>query len=268
MVNMGKVKRSVFSIVCVGSLIFGSVVPAGAEELADSGATHQVAQAIETLETLEGVGLIERAQNVDPIVVSDGDSAELKAGSFGLKSDAEYVEEIQGRIVAVSDRHNVVYESLDEGDSRAVIQISSPDSPKEYSFELTGEYADLVKRGDGGIDALDADGHTIFSVDAPWAYDADGDAVPTHFEIDGKTIVQVVEHNDSFDYGIVADPTLREHIKKVVGGCLGISTDATSFWGGVIEQITRWDKAVKFVVRRIGVLGAVSCMGGIVWQYI
>lgn len=61
---------------------------------------------------------------------------------------------------------------------------------------------------------------------------------------------------------------IPQEIKDVVGACLGISAGATGLWAGIAEQVGSWDKAVKFVVRRVGVVAAVSCMGGIVWHYI
>lgn len=61
---------------------------------------------------------------------------------------------------------------------------------------------------------------------------------------------------------------IPQEIKDVVGACLGISAGASGLWAGIAEQVSSWDKAVKFVVRRVGVVAAVSCMGGIVWHYI
>jgi len=55
--------------------------------------------------------------------------------------------------------------------------------------------------------ALNADGAPIAQLATPWARDANGRDVPTRFEIDGTTVVQVVEHRGAgFAYGITADP--------------------------------------------------------------
>jgi hypothetical protein len=41
----------------------------------------------------------------------------------------------------------------------------------------------------------------------PWARDAQAREVPTHYEIDGTTVVQVVNHRSGvYDYAITADP--------------------------------------------------------------
>lgn len=235
---MKRALSSTLLLAITSTLTIGMAVPAEAAELSKSETERQTSQSLEVLETLESQGDIEASVDSYPTVATDGNSSELQNGNVGLKTNLGGATYVEGKITTVaSDDHNIIYENLQSGDSRAVIQIDSPDAPTSYSFEMTGEYTSLAMREDGGIDALDADSNIVASVDAPWAYDADGDAVPTYFTIDGNTITQVVEHNESFDYGIVADPTLREHIKKVIARCLGV-------------------------------LGAVTCLGGIVYQYL
>lgn len=265
---MKRALSSTLLLAITSTLTIGMAVPAEAAELSKNETERQISQSLEVLETLESYGNIEASVDSYPTVATDGNSSELQNGSVGLKTNSGGATYVEGKVATVADDHNIIYENLQSGDSRAVIQIDSPDAPTAYSFEMTGEYTSLVMREDGGIDALDANSNIVASVDAPWAYDADGDAVPTHFIIDGNTITQVVEHNESFDYGIVADPTLREHIKKVIAGCLGVQPGTFTVWGVLEATFKSWDKAVKFLVRRIGVLGAVTCLGGIVYQYL
>lgn len=251
------------------SLVLGIAAPAGASGVSTTNETEaQISEASEILGSLEEQELIEPSVDVQPTVATDGDSSELQNGAVGLKTEAGGAEYIDGEIVTVAEDHNIVYESLLSGDSRAVIQIDSPDSPTTYPFEMTGEYSTLNMREDGGVDALDEHNNIVASIDAPWAYDANGEAVPTYFTIDGKTITQVVEHDERFEYGIVADPTLRQHIKKVIAGCLGVQPGTLTVWGVLESHFKSWDKAVKFLVRRVGVLAAVSCLGGIVYEYL
>lgn len=70
-------------------------------------------------------------------------------------------------------------------------------------------------------------------------------------------------------YGPVAVPygILNPEIKKVIEACVGFSI-AGSGLHAIVEQFNTWDKAAKFLVRRFGVVGAVSCAGGIIWHYI
>lgn len=61
---------------------------------------------------------------------------------------------------------------------------------------------------DGSVSVINADPSLPDAAIAPpWAHDAAGKAVPTHYEIDGTTLVQVVEHKGgNYSYGITADP--------------------------------------------------------------
>ncbi|WP_229053444.1 hypothetical protein [Aeromicrobium sp. Leaf350] len=78
----------------------------------------------------------------------------------------------------------------------------------------------------------------------------------------------LVERTAEDEPATAARGVIPKKIKEVVAACLGVSVAATGFWAAIVEQLTSWKKAVKFVVRRLGVVGAVSCMGGIVWKYL
>lgn len=91
---------------------------------------------------------------------------------------------------------------------RALISIDSADAPERYRFDMGGDVSKVELMPDGGAAAVDDAGVVIATAPAPWAVDAAGVDVPTHFEVSGgNTLVQVVEHKaGSFQYGITADP--------------------------------------------------------------
>jgi len=90
---------------------------------------------------------------------------------------------------------------------RALVHIDGPSAPERYSFTIGGDVKKLYVLSDGSVAATDADGSALGVLAAPWATDANGTAVPTHYEVDGTTLTQVVEHKDgSYSYGITADP--------------------------------------------------------------
>lgn len=94
-------------------------------------------------------------------------------------------------------------------------------------------------------------------------YRTDGSVVC--YFADGTTYERsaaALENNSMLRAGIV------DEIKRVVAACLGVSLTATGFWASIEAELTSWDRAAKFLVRRLGVLGAVSCAGGIIWEYI
>jgi hypothetical protein len=61
---------------------------------------------------------------------------------------------------------------------------------------------------DGSVTVVDADGNPVSTVDAPWAYDADGTPIPTHYEIRDGHLVQIVDTVgiENILYPILADP--------------------------------------------------------------
>ncbi|MFT4298368.1 MAG: hypothetical protein QM597_01835 [Aeromicrobium sp.] len=80
----------------------------------------------------------------------------------------------------------------------------------------------MILRADGGVDLFEESGEIIGNVDPPWAVDAAGAEVPTHFEVDGLTLTQVVEHiGGDWEYGIVADPSTN------AWGACGLRTSPT-----------------------------------------
>lgn len=57
---------------------------------------------------------------------------------------------------------------------------------------------------------------------APWAFDANGTPVPTHYEVQGSTLVQVVDHTGAgIAYPVVADPTFITGTNVWFGGFYG-----------------------------------------------
>lgn len=106
-----------------------------------------------------------------------------------------------------SSAATIVVQSTEEGGLRALINIDSADAPERYAFPISGDVVSLALDATGGVGAFDASGSLVAYAEAPWAVDADGTPVPTHYEIDGTTLYQVIGHHaGNYQYGIVADP--------------------------------------------------------------
>ena len=58
----------------------------------------------------------------------------------------------------------------------------------------------------GSVTVFDADGNPVSIVDAPWAYDADGASIPTHYEVRDGRLIQKVYADEASAYPILADP--------------------------------------------------------------
>lgn len=102
----------------------------------------------------------------------------------------------------------LVARPTDEG-VQALVVIEGAEAPTEYRFPIEvgpGGEAELTATVGGAIEVRRPGTAAPVALVLPaWATDADGRPVPTHFEIEGDTLVQVVDHAGAA-YPVVADP--------------------------------------------------------------
>lgn len=87
--------------------------------------------------------------------------------------------------------------------------IESEGAAETYSYPLTlPDGHTLESTPDGGAQVVDERGTAKVLFEPAWAKDAAGVSVPTHYEVEGNTLTQVVEHRSASDvsYPVVADP--------------------------------------------------------------
>jgi len=95
---------------------------------------------------------------------------------------------------------------------RTAVQIDSPEAPERYRFAVGGDVVRLEAQPDGSVTGYDTEGEPIAYVAPAWARDASGRQVPTFYELEGTTLVQVVQHRGGdWAYPVTADPTLEFH---------------------------------------------------------
>lgn len=80
-------------------------------------------------------------------------------------------------------------------------------APQRFAYGVTLAEGQSLRLADGGAAVFNADGSVAVSVATAWAVDANGAPVATHYEVEGSTLVQVVDHqSDAVAYPVVADP--------------------------------------------------------------
>lgn len=146
-----------------------------------------------------------------PVTIESADS----------KVDIALPSEINVSDGVVADDGTVVFEdngnhahaavqALDDGSVRLQTVLDSPHAPSTYTYAFGGD-TQLILLDDGTVEVTETitDGvsATIGLVDAPWAIDATGTTVPTHYTVDGNTLTQHVDHSDDYAYPITADPS-------------------------------------------------------------
>jgi len=170
-------------------------------------------------------GLTESAENpkvhlpksaTESLVVDSATGA--PSWALSLPTGLDEAPEVVGKsstLFRSSDRtFDVIAEEVNTGkirgaDARILVVIGGPQAPTRYEFNATlPEGASLNPTPDGGVEVVDASGEAIAFIEPPWAIDANGAAVATHFEVRGETLLQIIDH-DGAEYPVVADPSVQ-----------------------------------------------------------
>lgn len=147
------------------------------------------------------------------------DPSEGLAVSFaGTNSFDVQLPEVAGlKTARLGNDGKVVYEGVDnvatsvipvQSGVQVVTTIANREAPTVYAYKMSlPEGVQLSILADGGVEISSSTGDLLSYVAAPWAYDADGKPVPTHYEINGDTLTQVVDHTSgNVAYPVVSDP--------------------------------------------------------------
>ncbi|MES2171489.1 MAG: hypothetical protein V4479_12335 [Actinomycetota bacterium] len=96
-----------------------------------------------------------------------------------------------------------------DGSTQITTVISGPDAPTRYSYALTLPTGVTLSLDETGSVILRSATGIVGIIAVPWAKDAKGVQVPTHFELSGNTVTQVIAIGRStIAYPVVADPSI------------------------------------------------------------
>lgn len=141
-------------------------------------------------------------------LVLDGAAGEIGVDLPVVAGLGDGVVDESGAVVYESDTSPVSFaaQATVDGGMQVLVVIDGPDAPTEYRFDTTVPAgAVLLPSTDGGAVVVDAEGVVVAAVAPAWAVDANGQTVPTHYRIDGTTLVQVIDHRGAA-YPVVGDP--------------------------------------------------------------
>ncbi|WP_143018658.1 DNRLRE domain-containing protein [Geodermatophilus sp. DSM 45219] len=104
------------------------------------------------------------------------------------------------------------------GSLRLATVISSAAAPTRYEYPVALPPGAIVRfDSDGEVVMFAADGTFVGGLAQPWAKSADGFDVPTHYELDGTTLTQVVDHTaPGVIYPVIADPHLGTYTRYAI----------------------------------------------------
>lgn len=142
------------------------------------------------------------------------------------------------------------------GDSAVPDQTTSTAAGKETEHLSPGDRASINE----------ALGHEAIPENAV-ALQYNGDTVDVLDE-EGSVIPVDIEQAQATT-PTVAARSAGDEIKRAVGACLGVDFfGSVGAWEAIESQVKTWDKAAKFVLRRVGLVGAISCGGGVFAEYL
>lgn len=199
------------------------------------------ASALIGVPTQVGDGAIEvPSQPEEGIKFTDDDGSQLEV-ALPFSGRAESAVAIDDGVVVFPGEGSSSTVIVSEGGVQMLTTIDDEDAPTRYEYGLTleaGQTMDL--RGDDVV-IVSADGTVELTVAPAWAVDANGDSVPTEYEIAGDTLIQVIEHSEvDAAYPVVADPIwIAPWVFKCLLG-LGLSGPqitaafaSGTIWGGL-----------------------------------
>jgi len=237
----------------------------GAALLAPS-AAHASPTAIDP-DPIENISRVapEVFQELEPIEKTGSETflseTQNSSTNFDLKDEASFsIKSDSGRSVDVSipeigPEGSVEFDkgvvSVDHGDGSSTVPVPKEDgsvqvttviedssAPTRYAYDVNSKSAiEAEILDDGSVVYTNDQNQFVGGVNAPWAKDKHGRDVPTRYELNGMTLVQVVDHTaiDDVAYPVIADPWLGIDLIKSVRQGLEknvITINATkSAWG-------------------------------------
>lgn len=88
----------------------------------------------------------------------------------------------------------------------ADIVIDNASASHEYHFSYDFPAGYSMKMAYDGSVVIDNGTSAIGQIAVPWAKDANGKVIPTHFRVEGNTLIQVVDFSEGDAFPITADP--------------------------------------------------------------
>lgn len=168
--------------------------------------------------------------------------------------EAQVTESGEQFYAGVAEATDVVVEPT-EGGFRALIHIQDSSAPTAFDFPVDVPEGGRLELSDsGGALVLSATNEIVVAVDVPWAKDADGNLVETHFTVEGNRLTQLVSHGDHVAYPVVADPLVL---------AVPIAQVALRWVAGKLVRSVLTSYVMKRVLERQGY----SCSGWTPWVW-
>lgn len=215
------------AILCAAGLAVAADVPAVAAEaapdplaavVAATPATVANAATVSTSESgtkaLDGtIGATKVTVPTDPAAgISLGAGAEAISIGLPFAEHADSATVEAPGVVSYDNNNGSITVPVVENDGTVQINtvVNDADAPHRYTYPLEVPVGQSLRLNDADGSAYVAgeDGTASALIATPWAKDADGNPVRTHYEVQGNTLTQVVDFTRTTAFPVVADPSV------------------------------------------------------------
>lgn len=138
-----------------------------------------------------------------PPVIAEPSSDEVEIAP--VSQGEAYTED--GSSVLVDDSFGIVTGTGARGTNASFIVLNDSSAPRSYDFEIGDRGTTLELRDDGSALVRDVTGEAVNFIEAPWATDAEGVDVATHYTVAGNILTQHVDAEGA-TFPVTADPTM------------------------------------------------------------
>ncbi|MEU1134375.1 hypothetical protein ABZ383_31715 [Streptomyces sp. NPDC005900] len=127
-------------------------------------------------------------------------------------SQAKGIKSPKGTVVYpnASQDADLALQPTAAGGVRALVTVNNANAAKEYRFDLALPEGAVTKQLEDGrvlvLTGTDEDADILGWFDAPWAKDANGDAVPTSYRVEDGSLIQSIDFDENTAFPVVADP--------------------------------------------------------------
>ncbi|KUM34694.1 hypothetical protein [Arthrobacter sp. EpRS71] len=111
-----------------------------------------------------------------------------------------------GAEVIHEDGYGFVTGTGTSGTNASFVVIENETAPDAFAFQIGDPSTTLTLVDDGSALVLNGSGEVVNYLAKPWARDAAGKELPTHYTVNGNTITQHVDTTGA-QFPVVADPT-------------------------------------------------------------
>lgn len=149
----------------------------------------------------------------------------------------------------------VAMQQLTDGSVRTLSVLTGASAPTQQTYRVDMPAgASLRELPEGGVAVVNAAEYVVAVIAAPWARDASGRSVPTHYEVSGNLLTQVTNHA-GFNYPVVVDPVILGVVVSWwmlmrIAACVG-----SGFWAWFYSGASRWQTRLWY--------SALSCMAAL-----